>query len=258
MDCARVFHVHNDVLRIPATLYISNRFYFAYYISGLVVISSLFIIPETILAQVTDNLTALNNQTKNQSESDSLKWTDLVGLIAATGAISAVGTGFFDRHIMYKQLEKQQSNTLIQEQDERQRKFIKQKVGLYSEFIFYIERMIENPQFGQPPQSGNPTPITPESPHKIKRTTSDIDLLLTNRLYLVKPNEFKLWLKFRNLDDELSGRDDNKRREAIETIYELRNDLVRNYNNSLIIEYSNKMDSPIDPIEPENRPPNYR
>jgi hypothetical protein len=207
-------------------------------IAILMVAFLLFVLPETTLSQDTDNLPIQNNQTKNQqSQFDSDQWR-LAGIIASTGIISAVGTGLIERYNTNKQFKK-----------ERQSEFIKDKVGLYSAFIFYVERMIENPKFGDP--------NTPEPPHKISETISDIDSLLKNRLYLVKPDEFSLWLKFRNRDDDLWGREDEKRKAAIDTIYELRNALTITYNKNLIIDYNSKLDSQIDPIEPEFKNPKY-
>jgi hypothetical protein len=173
----------------------------------------------------------------NNEQSVILDWYQIIQVGGISGLVSGGGAVLFEFLI-----DRNKSKY------ERKRKAIEDIVGLYSTLIFYLDRMIENPEFNS----------AVEDPKKIKETITYIDNLLKAKFYLVDASSVSFWLYFRNYWEEIYRwryiKEKKKlAQEALDNIIDLRNTLVNKYNNTLRSDYKERMDTEIEKIDPEKR-----
>lgn len=176
----------------------------------------------------------------SQEETESIGWDKIIALIGATGVISAVGTGFFNRYNTNKQLEKQQINTLkqIEKQQENalsilgaqlqnsleQMKYdmrvkeLQEKLNLYSAFSFNLKRLRE--LLTKEQLSNNV--ISQTELNSIQR---EVDLLIGPKFYLLGPEVVRGWLEI------------NRNYENLTSIQNLIDKIVLEYNTIILVKY---------------------
>jgi hypothetical protein len=172
----------------------------------------------------------------NNEQSVALDWYQIIQVGGVAGLVSGGGAVLFEFFI-----------DRSKGQSERKRKAIEDIVGLYSALIFYLDRMIENPEFS----------IGMEDSSKIMETKEDIDELIKAKFHLVDARVVSHWLYFRNHWHDLSWSTDDEKRlaqEVVDKVVDLRNLLVGKYNNKLRKDYKDRMSTDIEKIDPEKRP----
>jgi hypothetical protein len=161
-----------------------------------------------------------------QSESGTagLGFIEIVEIAGVAGIISAIVSSY----VNYKF-----SNRASRE--ERQRQAAKDRVSLYSLFIFNLMRMIENEEF----RTGG------EQEKKIADTFKEMDDMMKNNFYAIEQKIFSKWLSVRS---NWQFKYKSNRREFFAEVIGLRNMLVKLYNGN-ISDYQKKLSVNLDKIE---------
>lgn len=159
-----------------------------------------------VLSQTVDELRNItNNNDMKPVQSESIEWSQLVTLVGATGLISVVGSGIFNRYNTNKQLKEQQNNALRQldrqREDaitlvkrDRQIAEIQDKLNLYAAFTFDLKVLRELMRNS----ACNQLDI------RLNEIQKNIDLLIRPKFYLLGPEIIRGWLEvnrdYRNLN----------------------------------------------------------
>lgn len=194
-----------------------------------------FVIP--ILAAVVllyvPQVAAQQNTTNTSTE---VNWSQ----VAASGVTAAAVSSGISAFVNYKSIDKNYKNALNKLALQRQVDSVTEKVLLYSFFIFNLDRMIRNPDFSN--QS--------EPNYKLKQTAEDIDNEVKAKYYRLNPEVAIQWLSLRHELKEMSSYSP----ETVEGVAELRNDLVKEYNDTIRPQYTRITTIDLDEFTPVEMP----
>lgn len=206
-----------------------------------IVILSGGILPYIAFSQTSNNSQNQVNQTGNhETKLESIGWDKIILLIGATGIISAVSTGLFNKYNTNKQLEKQQENTLKQIDKQQQNalsilarqlentikqmeydrklKELQEKLNLYATFSFDLKRLRELLK--------NAQKFTLKIPREeVNEIAKQIGLLIRPKFYLLGSTVVQKWLEL-NRDYTIQV-----------AIQELIDSLMYEYNTDIKIKY---------------------
>ena len=172
---------------------------------------------DTTYSQTGSDLGDQTNQNSGkQTDSGSMGWVELVALVGGTGAISALGTGIFNRYNTKSQLKEQQKNMLEQIKVQQKNAIsilgpqlektvketahniqlneIQDRLNLYASFTFDLKRLRELIRNATSPEQD-----------KLNKIADDIGSLIRPKFYLLSPEVVNGWLevnkkKYRDLD----------------------------------------------------------
>jgi hypothetical protein len=148
---------------------------------------------------------------QNEVDDSSLSPTEVAEILGLSASISGVISAL----VTYKLSKKLGT-------EERQRQAIKDRVSLYSLFIFNLMRMIENPEFR----------TRTENPTKIAETVKEMDDMMKDYFYTIEQILFKKWLSVRS---DWKQKYLNNHQNFIGEVVDLRNMVVKLYNKSIPI-----------------------
>lgn len=149
------------------------------------IISVVGILPEISFSQTANSSL---NQTNQPAGSAPLGWDKIIILVGATGVLSAIGTGLFNRFNTNKQLEKQLENNMKQLQYDRGLTQLQDRLNLYVTFSFDLKRLRELIR-----NSRNSSLQLPME--QVNEIANDISLLIGPKFYLLGSEVVKGWLE---------------------------------------------------------------
>jgi len=137
------------------------------------------------------------------------------------------------------QLEANYKNTMDQLKQERQGEVIKDKLNVYSFFLYQLKKVMSSQDF----QTGNKE----ETIQELMKAFDEIDFMLKNKFYLLTSQAISEWMQIRGNVSNLYLTNNLGNRLA-----ELRSMLIKEYNTQILLQYKKiSGDYGIDEIPPD-------